>query len=95
MSNDTIELYRCTECGKLSVSLGWLHSHIERHLGWGPWKMLPPPLPGNADALMDKTEVIQVTDYELCSEPEHIDERSVLEYVPLVGPQPGDATADK
>jgi len=93
--SEEIELYRCTECGKLSVSLGWLHSHIERHLGWGPGNILPPPWPGDADALMDCTEVIRVTDYEVRDEPDPQQEPSVLESIPLVGPQPGDHTARK
>lgn len=66
---EEIELYRCTECGKASVSIGYLHAHIEGHLGWGPFNMLPPPFPGNFDALMEKTEVIRVTEYELADEP--------------------------
>lgn len=72
MTDETIEIYRCTECGKLSVSVGWLHGHIEKHLGWGPWNIFPPPLPGNYEALMEKTEVLEVTDYELKDEPREI-----------------------
>lgn len=29
--SETIVVYRCTECGKTSVCIGWLHAHIERH----------------------------------------------------------------
>lgn len=65
------ELYRCTECGKLSVSLGWIHGHIEKHQGIGPFNLIPDPRKtANPDALMMKTEVIQVTDYRTVDEPE-------------------------
>lgn len=55
-------IYRCTECGKESVSLGWLHAHCEKHRGlfgiqW-PWRI------GDFEALMEMTEEIRVTDYE-------------------------------
>lgn len=62
-------LYECVECGKVSVSIGWLHAHIERHLGWGPFNMLPPPFPGNYKALNKLTREIRVTEYEAEIEP--------------------------
>lgn len=67
---EPIELYRCTECGKTSVSIGWLHAHIERHRGlfglqW-PWRV------GDYEALMEMTEVIRVSDYAVVEEPEHV-----------------------
>lgn len=56
-----IVLYRCTECGKVSTSLGFLYGHAEKHRGFFgfklPWKW------GDFDALMELTEVIEVTDY--------------------------------
>jgi transcription initiation factor TFIIIB Brf1 subunit/transcription initiation factor TFIIB len=55
---ETVELYRCTECGKLSVSLGYLHGHAEKHRGWGPFGLLP-AISGDADALMEYTEVLE------------------------------------
>lgn len=60
---ETFYLYRCTECGKLSVSLGYLHGHAEKHRGWGPWNLLP-AIPGDEAALMELTEVLEaeVTD---------------------------------
>lgn len=67
---EPIEFYRCTECGKTSVSIGWLHAHIESHRGlfglqW-PWRV------GDYEALMEMTEVIQVSDYDVVEEPEHV-----------------------
>jgi len=60
MSESEIELYRCTECGKLSVSLGWLHGHIEKHRPiWRFWQT------GHASFLKKRTEVIKVTDYKV------------------------------
>lgn len=65
MTDGDITLYRCTECGKLSVSIGYLHGHIEGHRGWGPFNILPPLPTGNPDRLMEYTETIHVTDYEV------------------------------
>lgn len=51
-------LYRCTECGKESESLGRLHAHAEKHRGlFGlqlPWRY------GDYEALMEMTEVIEL-----------------------------------
>ncbi len=59
--SDELVVYRCTECGHQSLSLGSLHGHAERHRGWHglqwPWNW------GDADALMDYTQVLHVTDY--------------------------------
>lgn len=50
-------IYRCTECGKLSRSLGGLHAHIEKHRPvWQFWKM------GSAGFLVERTEVVIVDD---------------------------------
>jgi hypothetical protein len=59
-------LYRCTDCGKVSVSIGWLHAHIEnKHFGFGPWNIIPDLRKmGDFKADMTKTDVIRVTDYE-------------------------------
>jgi hypothetical protein len=64
-TNDMI-LYRCTECGKESVSVGWLHAHIEaKHTGFGPFNLIPNPFAlGNFDRDMDMTEVLRATDPE-------------------------------
>lgn len=59
-------VFRCTDCGRTSTSIGSLHAHIESaHYGFGPWNILPHPLRiGNFDADMEKTQVLRVTDYE-------------------------------
>lgn len=64
-TNDVV-LYRCTECGKESVSVGWLHAHIEaKHTGFGPFNLIPNPFAlGNFDRDMEKTEVLRATDPE-------------------------------
>lgn len=55
-------IYRCTECGTQTLSLGKLHSHIEKHRGlfgiqW-PWSV------GDFDELLDLTEVVVVEEVE-------------------------------
>ncbi|UXF51005.1 MAG: hypothetical protein HQRvContig04_44 [Haloquadratum phage sp.] len=64
-TNDVV-LYRCTECGKESVSMGWLHAHIEaKHTGFGPFNLIPNPFAlGNFDRDMTMTEVLRATDPE-------------------------------
>jgi hypothetical protein len=65
-TSEEIELYRCTECGKISVSRGYLHGHIEKHQGFGPFNIIPDPRKtANPDALDEKTEVLTVTEYEV------------------------------
>ncbi len=55
-------VFRCTECGHVSMSLGSLHAHAEKHRGlFGlqlPWRM------GDFDALMEYTEVLRVDETE-------------------------------
>ncbi|MCU4926910.1 hypothetical protein OB905_13125 [Halobacteria archaeon AArc-dxtr1] len=65
--SDEIEIYRCKECGKISTSLGWLHGHAGKHRGWGiSWlRIVPPWKVGDAEALMEMTETLQITDYEV------------------------------
>lgn len=71
--SEAIELYRCTECGKISVDLGWLHAHIEKHRGYFGFLQIPftNTAPANVPELMKRTEVIKVTDYEILDEPEN------------------------
>lgn len=61
-ASETFELYRCKKCGKVSVSIGWLHAHIEKHLGFFgfrlPWNV------GNTDDLMELTEIVKVVDVD-------------------------------
>lgn len=55
-------VFRCKECGKTSVSLGWLHAHAEKHRGFFgfqlPWKY------GDVYELMGLTDVVKVTECE-------------------------------
>jgi hypothetical protein len=59
-----VVVYRCTECGKESVSVGWLHAHIEaKHTGFGPFNLIPNPFAiGNSDRDMKMTEVLRAED---------------------------------
>lgn len=59
---DELVLYRCTECGKLSVSVGWLHAHIEaKHTGFGPFNIVPDIRAiGNYQNDMTMTKVLRV-----------------------------------
>lgn len=62
-SDDRLVLFRCTECGFTSMSLGYLHGHAERHRGYTRFGIQLPftkSSPGNYDALMDLTEVLRV-----------------------------------
>lgn len=57
---ERVELYQCTECGKIDSNLGWLHAHIDaKHRGWGPWNIIPSGIPGNGRALMEYTDVLE------------------------------------
>lgn len=56
-------MYRCTECGALSLSLGKLHAHAEKHRGTFlglqlPWKV------GDPNELMEYTEIIELEEKE-------------------------------
>jgi len=58
-------LFRCTECGYVSLSLGWLHAHIERHRGYTRVGIQIPftkTAMADVDRLMDRTEVLLVED---------------------------------
>ena len=58
--SDEIQIYRCTECGKLSVSVGWLHGHIEKHRPlWKFWKI------GSTDDLQERTEIITIEEMDV------------------------------
>lgn len=63
---DAVVIYRCTECGKQSVSVGWLHAHIEaKHTGFGPFNLIPNPFAiGNFKNDMTMTEVLRADDPE-------------------------------
>lgn len=58
-------LFRCTECGYISMSLGWLHAHIEKHRGYTRFNIQLPltkTSPGEFDQLLERTDIITVTD---------------------------------
>jgi hypothetical protein len=60
-----IVLFRCIECGYVSLSLGWLHGHAERHRGYTRFNIQLPftrTSPGDFEALMERTEVLVVED---------------------------------
>ncbi len=63
MTDDELHVYRCTECGKTSTDIGYLHAHAERHRGlfglqW-PWNV------ADVDALMALTEIVVATDVDV------------------------------
>jgi hypothetical protein len=60
-------LFRCTECGYASLSLGGTHAHIERHRGYTRFNIQLPFTDtsfANVGELMKRTEVLRVTDTE-------------------------------
>jgi len=66
-SNGDLVLFRCRECGYTSLSLGWLHAHIESHRGYTRFNIqfpLTKTAPANVDELMKRTKVVRVTDTE-------------------------------
>lgn len=66
-TGDDLVVFRCTECGYASLSLGGLHAHIERHRGYTRFNIQLPltdTAPGQFDNLMDHTEVLRVADAE-------------------------------
>lgn len=66
-SNGCTVLFRCTECGYTSLSLGSLHSHVEGHRGYTRLNIQVPftkTAMANADRLMKYTEVLRVEETE-------------------------------
>jgi len=64
-SDGDLVLFRCRECGHTSMSLGGIHGHIEKHRGYTRLGIQIPftkTAIGNADELMNRTEVLRVTD---------------------------------
>lgn len=61
--NETVELFRCTECGKLSVSQGWLAAHVDaKHRGFTRFNIQPPVgprAPGQASEIDRHIERIE------------------------------------
>ena len=58
-----VELYRCTECGKTSVSRGWLHGHIQKHTA--TFGIIPPWKLGDAQLLDEMTEAFEIPEKDL------------------------------
>jgi hypothetical protein len=62
-SEGRLVLFRCSECGRTSLSLGSLHAHIETHRGFTRFGIQVPftrTAMANVDELMDRTEVLRV-----------------------------------
>lgn len=60
-------LFRCSECGYTSLSLGDTHGHIEGHRGYTRFNIQIPftkTAMANVDRLMEYTEIVRVTDTE-------------------------------
>lgn len=61
-SSGNLVVFRCTECGYTSMSLGSLHAHVEGHwstLGWFKWHTYQWLKP-DENKWMDFTEVLRV-----------------------------------
>ncbi len=60
-------IFRCRDCGYVSLSLGATHAHIEPHRGY-TWFGIQLPFTrtaiANTDELMKRTEVLRVTGTE-------------------------------
>lgn len=57
-------LFQCTECGYVSMSLGWLHSHVESHwplLEYAKWHTYGWYL-YDYNKWMEYTDVVRVDD---------------------------------
>jgi hypothetical protein len=66
-SDGKLVLFRCTECGYTSLSLGGTHGHIEKHRGYTRFNIQLPftkTSMANTDELMKRTEIVRVTDTE-------------------------------
>ncbi|MGZ0745740.1 hypothetical protein [Haloparvum sp. AD34] len=62
-SDGSTVLFRCAECGYISLSLGSLHGHIERHRGYTRFNIQVPltkTAMAKRNALMERTEVLRV-----------------------------------
>lgn len=64
-SDGDLVVFRCTECGHVSLSLGSLHGHCESHRGYTRFNIQIPftkSSMANVDELMQMTEVLRVDD---------------------------------
>jgi len=56
-------VFRCTECGYASLSIGSTHGHIEKHRGYTRFNIQLPftkTALANVDELMKRTEVLRI-----------------------------------
>ena len=66
-SEGDLVLFRCSECGYVDMSLGGLHAHVETHRGYTRFNIQLPftsTAMGDGDALMERTDVLRVSDVE-------------------------------
>ena len=69
-SAGALVLFRCTECGQTSLSLGSLHAHVEGHRGYTRFGIQVPLTKtsmGRFDELMRRTEVLRVEETSVIS----------------------------
>ncbi|WP_222913507.1 hypothetical protein [Natrinema sp. SYSU A 869] len=62
-SDGDLVLFRCTECGRTSMSLGSIHAHCEKHRGYTRFNIQLPftkTSMADFDALMEYTEILCV-----------------------------------
>lgn len=66
-SDGDLVLFRCDKCGYTSMSLGWIHSHIETHRGYTRLNIQLPftkTAPANVGELMKLTTILRITQAE-------------------------------
>ena len=75
--DDQLIIYRCTECGHLSTSLGYIHGHAEKHNpGLDPWGLIPDPRKtANPDHLNTMVEAVRVEEFTT-HHPDEVEPRS-------------------
>lgn len=62
-ADGSLVLFQCTECGYVSLSMGALHGHIERHRGFTRFNIQVPLTKtslANVDELMRRTKILRV-----------------------------------
>jgi len=66
-ADGNLVVFRCSECGQHSLSLGSLHAHIESHRGYTRFGIQLPftkTAIANGDELMKRTEIVRVAETE-------------------------------
>jgi hypothetical protein len=64
-SDGDLVVFRCSECGRIDLSVGSLHAHIEGHRGYTRFGIQLPftqTAPGRFKELMGYTDVLLVED---------------------------------